>query len=360
MRLPDMYRTVAIVALDGVQSLDVVGPMEVFAVANRFTPGQVGYRLMLASTTPGTITTHAGLELGPAGALDALPDSIDTVVLAGGSEAAMQGAVLEGRLVDWLRFRSNRSRRMASVCTGAFLLAAAGLLDGRRASTHWNNCQQFRELFPAVRLEPDAIFVVDPPFYTSAGVTAGIDLCLALVEEDFGHQVALAVARELVLFLRRPGGQSQFGAGLDIGPLGHSRMDELIAAIFEDPTGDLDVPSLARRAAMSERSFARRFRHKTGMAPGGFVEQARLMRAKHLLETSDWPLKRVGERAGFGSTDAMQRSFQKKLGITPNEYRARFAPRDPGSDAGTLDGRARSAQPIGSLSEMPVPGRSDR
>jgi transcriptional regulator GlxA family with amidase domain len=203
-------------------------------------------------------------------------------------------------------------------------LAAAGVLDGRRATTHWDFCDALRNFRPAVRLEPDSIFVADPPFYTSAGVTAGIDLCLSLVEADQGPQVALAVARNLVLFMRRPGGQTQYSAGLNVQAAATPRLRQLIADVSADPCGDLSVPMMAERAGMSERTFSRVFQKETGVGPATFVEMARVNRGKALLETSDWPLLRVAERAGFGSVEALHRGFNKRVGVTPGEYRQRF------------------------------------
>ena len=213
MAAPAGTRAVAVIGLPGVQSLDVVGPMEVFAVANQHKRQETGYRVMLGTPDGEPLITNAGFAMGPATALAEMPDDIDTIVVAGGSEAAMRAAISDTDLVPWIQDRASRTRRVASVCTGAFVLAAAGLLDGRRATTHWNNCSQLQAHFPAVRVEPDAIFISEPPFYTSAGVSAGIDLCLALVEADLGAPTALAVARELVLFLRRPGGHPSSAPG---------------------------------------------------------------------------------------------------------------------------------------------------
>ena len=316
---------VAILGLDGVQSLDVTGPMEVFAVANQFLEPAARYALVIGSLTGEPVRTHAGMEIGPARALSDLPEALDTIVVAGGGQAEMIAALTGPHLVPFLQARARRTRRIASVCTGAFVLAAAGFLNGRRATTHWRNCAQLQTLFPAIRVEPDAIFVAEPPFYTSAGVTAGIDLCLALVEADHGPQVARSVARELVLFLRRPGGQSQFSAGQGLPAAVEPRLQQLVAALLDDPTGPASLPDLAARAGMSERTFSRRFRRSVGQSPAQFVEAARLARAKALLESSDWPLERVSERAGFGAADALFRAFQKQLGISPGEYRARFA-----------------------------------
>jgi transcriptional regulator GlxA family with amidase domain len=323
-------RQTAILGFDGVQSLDVVGPMEVFAVANLHSPpGLKPYKITLASLSGGEILTHAGLRLAGAVALKDLPDDIDTIIIAGGSEDALRAAIEDQSVLRWLTDRALRTRRIASVCTGAFVLAASGLLDGRRATTHWNRCAMLQQLCPAVRVEPNAIFIAEPPFYTSAGVTAGIDLCLSLVEADCGSAVALAVARELVLFMRRPGGQSQFSAGLQIQADATPRMRELLTAIIEDPSGDLSGTALADRLAMTERTFSRNFRKETGLTPTQFVEAARVDRAKVLLETSDWPLTRVAGRAGFGSVDSLHRAFLKRVGTTPGFYRDRFGPVRP-------------------------------
>lgn len=319
-------RRIAFFALDGVQSLDVTGPMEAFAVANRFGGA---YGLDLCSVSSAPIRTHAGISLGPAAPLDALP-AVDTLVVCGGSEDAMMAAWTDGTTLDALRAQASRARRVVSICTGAFVLAAAGMLDGRRAATHWNAAARFRELFPNVALDADAIYVADPPFYTSAGVTAGIDLSLALIEADHGSRVARAVARELVLFLRRPGGQAQFGVGVDLPSSGSEPILRLAARILEDPSGQLHgegrrVPELAALAGMSERTFLRAFAAATGTTPARFVEEARLTRAKSLLEETTLGLEQVAFEAGYGSVDALLRSFHTRLGVTPGSYRARFA-----------------------------------
>lgn len=315
-------RTIALIGYDGAQALDLVGPFEVFSMANAFA-GRPAYQVILASPSGEEIQTNSGLRLAGTTALAALPDELDTVLVAGGHEYGLR-ALEDGPILDWLLARPGRTRRIGSVCTGALVLAASGLLDGRRATTHWGACDALRELRPAVRVEPDAIYVADPPFYTSAGVTAGIDLCLSLVEADLGPQVALDVARNMVLFMRRPGGQTQFSAGLSVQATASPRLQTLLSEVVADPTGDLSVPVLAQRAGMTERTFCRVFQKETGSTPARFVEQARLDRAKALLETSDWPLARVAERSGFGSLDGLYRAFQKRMRVTPGEYRERF------------------------------------
>lgn len=322
-RLP--FVDVVFIAFDGVQMLDVAGPMEVFAVANEHLPaGATPYRLTLGSPAGRPLGTHAGLQLGPVAALQDLPERIDTLVVTGGSEQALLAAAADPVAKPWLQRQAPAVRRVVGVCTGSLVLAAAGLLDGRRATTHWNRCALLQSLGQGIEVEPDAIFVASHPVYTSAGVTAGIDLCLALVEADHGAATALAVARELVLFLRRPGGQSQFSAGLQVQATAAPPIQALVAALVADPTGDCSVAALAGRVGMSERTFARSFRRETGFSPAQFVEAARVERAKALLESSAWPLARVAQRAGFASVDALQRAFMKRVRITPGQYRERF------------------------------------
>jgi transcriptional regulator GlxA family with amidase domain len=311
---------VALVGYDGVQSLDLVGPWEVFSMANNYAGRRV-YAPVMASPNGGDILSNSGLRMAGTVALADLPDDLDTVLVGGGDEEGLRSM---SSVLPWLRRRAVVTPRMGSVCSGALVLAAAGLLDGRRATTHWGVCDAMRELWPAVRLEPDAIFVADPPFYTSAGVTAGIDLSLSFVEADLGPDIALAVARNLVLFMRRPGGQSQYSAGLNVQAAATPTLRKLIADLAADPTGDLSLPRLSERAGMSERTFSRVFHKETGTTPAAFVEMTRVDRAKALLETSDWPLARVAERSGFTSLDALHRAFQKRVGATPGEYRQRF------------------------------------
>jgi transcriptional regulator GlxA family with amidase domain len=315
-------RTIVLVGYEGAQSLDIVGPLEVFAMANRFA-GAPPYEIILASPDGGTITCNSGLLLAGSVPLAALPAQLDTILVAGGSRDALRRAS-DDRLLTWLNRRAGTTRRLGSVCSGALVLAASGVLDGRRATTHWGYCDELRALRPAVQLEPDAIFVADPPYYTSAGVTAGIDLCLSLVEADCGSQLALAIARNLVLFMRRPGGQTQFSEGLNVQAAATPKLRQLITDINADPCGDLSVPALASRVAMSERTFSRVFQKETGISPAAFVELARVNRAKALLETSSWPLGRVAERAGFGGVEGLHRAFNKRVGVTPGEYRQRF------------------------------------
>ncbi len=321
-------RVVVLVGFNGVQTLDLVGPLDVFAKANaRAVEREVPaphYELIVASPDGGEIGSEAGIRLAGTVRLAEVGRPPDTIVVAGGSEDALIRARDETDLVAWIAASARRTRRVASVCTGAFVLAAAGLLDGRRVTTHWSACGRLQSFCPMAEVVPDAIYVSDRGIYTSAGFTAGIDLALALVEQDLGSEVALAVARDLVLFLRRPGGQAQFSASLAAQAHAGDRFRELAVWIRENPTGDLRVPALAARAAMSERNFGRAFAAQTGVSPARYVELARLDQAKLLLESSDWPLARVAERSGFGSVPTLLRAFRRHLSVTPEEYRERF------------------------------------
>jgi transcriptional regulator GlxA family with amidase domain len=321
-------RTVVLVAYDGCQSLDVNGPWEVFAKAAAFSAkphAAPAYKLVLASPTGGTVLTNSGLQFGATVALRELRGPIDTILVSGGSDDALQRLIEGGELLPWLMRKARTVRRVGSVCTGAFAVAAAGLFDGRRATTHWDSCARLAAEHPLVHVEPDAIFVADLPFVSSAGVSAAIDLSLALVEADLGQAVALAVARDLVLFLRRPGGQSQFSAGLQAQARATPRLNDLLVWMVEHPEADLSVATLSERVSMSERHFARVFQSETGQTPARYVEALRLDRAKSHLEQTNWPLARVAQRAGFGSVDSLQRSLRRQAGITPAQYRQRFS-----------------------------------
>ncbi|MDB5471465.1 MAG: transcriptional regulator, AraC family [Caulobacter sp.] len=325
---PPRPRKIVLVGYRGVQSLDITGPFEVFAMANRFG-GAALYEPILASPEGGAVVCNSGLTLAGSVAFADLPGEVDTILVAGGDQAGLY-AMRDAGVLEWLKARVATTRRIGSVCSGAFVLAAAGMLDGRRATTHWEACDEMRAFRPAVRLEPDAIFVADPPFYTSAGVTAGIDLCLSLVEADWGPDLALAVARNLVLFMRRAGGQTQYSTGLNVQAAATPRLRSLVAEIGADPGGDRSLPAMAGQVGMTERTFSRVFLKETGVTPAAFVEMARVDRAKALLETSDWPLARVAERAGFGSNDGLHRAFQKRVGATPGAYRERFGRKGAG------------------------------
>ncbi|SAL69308.1 AraC family transcriptional regulator [Caballeronia arvi] len=318
----DTPRAIDVLAFPDVQLLDVAGPVQVFASANDLAMAAGlprPYRPRVVSKS-GTVSASAGLGLVG----EALPDaaeSCDTLIIAGGW--GVHQAVLDRELVDWVRAHSTHARRTASVCTGAFLLAAAGLLDERRAVTHWTRCAELATRFPAVRVESDPIFIRDGDIWTSAGVTAGIDLSLALVEEDLGRALALDVARHLVVFLKRPGGQAQFSAALSLQKSGE-RFCELHAWIAENLAADLSVGELAARVGMSERSFVRHYRAQTGTTPARSIERMRLEAARRLLGDTTLPVKRVAARCGFGTEETMRRGFLRSLGVSPQAYRDRF------------------------------------
>lgn len=324
-------RQIVMLAYDGCQSLDVTGPWEVFCKANLFferhraQPGKAAYKLVLASPRGGPVRTNSGLEIANTQALASVRGAIDTVLVAGGDEHAMGQPAQTQLLIPWLKRKLPHVQRMGSVCTGAFALAATGLLNGRRATTHWAACERLAKQHPKVHLQPDAIYVADPPFYTSAGITAGIDLALAMVEADLGQATALDVARDLVLFLRRSGGQSQFSTGLNAQKQASHRFQDLVAWMLAHPRADLSLQALAERVSMSERNFSRLFKQETGMTPAKFVEALRVERAKAHIEQTRWRLERVAQQAGFGSVDSLQRSMQRHAKVTPEQYRQRFA-----------------------------------
>ena len=311
---------VIVVGFPDVQALDVVGPLEVFAMANRHG-ADPAYATALVSAGGRPIATSSGLRLATERISPRGP--IDTLMVAGGEGTA--AAMADDRLVAWLRTAASSARRVASVCSGAFLLAQAGLLDGRRATTHWSVCEMLARLYPAVKVDADPIYVRDGDVWTSAGVTAGMDLALALVEQDHGGELALAVARQLVVFAQRPGGQSQFSAQLAVRRAEREPLRQTVAFVAEHPEADLSVPALARRAAMSVRTFARAFRHEVGTTPAVFVQRSRVEAARRLLEATDRTVEDVARACGFGTVETMHRAFQRTLRTTPGQYRRHFA-----------------------------------
>ena len=323
-------RRVAVVAFPGVQVLDVTGPLEVFACTDRWlgehgTHEARGYTIELLATTATTIATSSGLRLAVdrrLGDRRGRAAAIDTLLVAGGIGTA--AALQDRALLRWLRAQAPYVRRLGSVCSGAFILAEAGLLDNRRVTTHWRWCGALAQRYPEVRVEADPIFVRDGNIYTSAGVTAGMDLALALVEEDHGHAVAVNVARDLVLFLRRPGGQSQFSTQLAVQAADREPVREVQAWIADHLGDDLSVPALAARATMSPRNFARVFTREVGTTPARFVEQARLEAARRRLEESAHGVDAIAMQCGFGSSESMRRTFLRRLQVPPSAYRHRF------------------------------------
>jgi transcriptional regulator GlxA family with amidase domain len=316
-------RRIEVLAFPDVQMLDVAGPMQVFAAANdRATSphGRLPYETWVVA--PGGVEIRA--TSGLAFATNPLPDPtapLDTLIVAGGG--GVMRAAEDASLVEWLKLRAGAARRTASVCTGAFLLAATGLLDRRRAATHWEYCDELGRRYPAVIVEPDPIFVHDGPIWSSAGVTAGIDLSLALVEEDLGRGLALSVARHLVMFLKRPGGQAQFSAALSLQSV-DERFADLHGWLAEHLAEDLPLSRLASQAGMSERTFLRRYRDATGLTPARAVERLRVEAARRLLADTRMPAKRIAARCGFGTEETMRRGFARLQGVSPQDYRQRF------------------------------------
>jgi transcriptional regulator GlxA family with amidase domain len=309
---------------EGVQPLDVTGPHEVLAGAGRLLERRDGggYRVSLVAARPGPVRGHSGLQLVADGPL---PESgpIGTLLVPGGTGATDMSA--DDPFVGWLRRAAGRADRVVSVCTGAFALAAAGLLDGLCATTHWRYAPVMAGAHPAVDVQADAIYLRQGRIWTAAGVTAGIDVALALVEDDHGAELAQRIARELVVFLRRPGGQSQFAGPVWSPPARRPAVREAQDLIHADPTADLRVPVLAARVGMSERHFSREFTRALGCPPGDYVEQVRVDTARRLLESEPVLVTVAATRAGFGSAETMRRAFLRRLGVPPDHYRRRFA-----------------------------------
>ncbi|MEV8323764.1 GlxA family transcriptional regulator [Kitasatospora sp. NPDC056731] len=316
-------RSVVVVLYEGVQSLDVTGPVEVFTGAGA-AAGQPGaYRVTTASPGGGPVRSHSGLRLLPDADL-AEVGPVHTLLVPGGLGSDLP----DGALVARIRELAGRAERVVSVCTGAFLLAEAGLLAGRRATTHWAYCEALARRFPDVEVDPDPIHVRDGNVATSAGVTAGIDLALALVEEDLGRDAALLIARHLVVFLRRPGNQAQFSTQLAAQVAARQPLREVQRWIAEHPEADLSVEALARRSALSPRHFARAFATEVGVTPGRYVDGVRLEAARRLLEDTADGIEEIARSCGYGTPEAMRRAFVRSLAAPPAEYRRRFRP-DP-------------------------------
>lgn len=309
-------RKVVISGPPPVQVLDVTGPLEVFSNIR-------DYQVQIVSSD-GThqLRTNRGIILSGAVPAASVAGSIDTLVIAGGPGA--ESGEYDAEYVRWIADAAGRSRRTASICTGAFLLGAAGLLDGKRAVTHWSFCDRLASEFPKVNVLPNPIFLRDGSIYTSAGITAGIDLSLALVEEDHGHQAALTVARQLVMFLVRPGGQAQYSHMLSRQANTSEPLRELQVYMLENLKADLSVEALAERMGMSPRHFTRVCLREMKMNPGQFVDRLRVEAAQQMIDSSSMGLKEIADACGFGSADSMRRSFQRVIGITAGEYTKRF------------------------------------
>ncbi len=320
-------RPISIVAFPGAAILDITGPSEVFAFANILLrrdglAKELVYPIEVLAEKPGPVTTVSGLKIIADRAYSEVQGGIDTLLIAGGNINALLG---DPALRDWVQAIAPRVRRLASVCTGAFLLAESGLLDGCRATSHWASCKRLAKDYPAVQVEPDQIFVRDGSVFTSGGITSGIDLALAMVEEDWGQKLVLQVARYLVVFVKRPGGQSQFSAYLASEASDRQDLRDLQAWIMGHPTEDLRVEPLAERMAMSPRNFARLFLSETGMTPAKFVEMTRIDAACQHLLNSELSIEAAADKSGFCDPERMRRAFLRQIGVNPHDYRSRFS-----------------------------------
>jgi transcriptional regulator GlxA family with amidase domain len=314
-------RRVVVLTFPEVELLDVAGPVNVLTAATRLAAPERGYTIELAATRAGVVATAGGIALHAPRAFSSVRGPIDTLLVPGASNIDESGRLL----VPTIRRLAPQARRVVAVCSGAFLLAEAGLLTGRRAASHWAGCAALAARYPSVQVEHDAIFVRDGDIWTSAGVTAGMDLALALVEQDLGAALALEVARWLVMYLRRPGGQSQFSAPLAAQSSTSAPLQTLIAWVPDNLRRDLSVTALARRVSMSERTFARVFAAEIGLTPAAWIARVRLEAARSALELTNKSVKEIAAQCGFPAAESLHRSFQRLLQTTPLAYRARFS-----------------------------------
>lgn len=321
-------KRVAFLGFDGVNALDLTGPSEVFASALIETGEALlpGYAISILGVTGRSIRSESGLILRPHLPLSAKLE-IDTLIVPGGH--GLRVPAVNARVARWIRDKAPRIRRIASVCTGIYGLAASGLLDGRRVTTHWRFVRDVAETFPRLRVEPNALYVRDGSFYTSAGVTAGIDLALALVEEDYGAEVALRAAREMVVYLKRSGGQEQYSEPLRFQVESTDPIAAIGAWIRSHLRHDLSVDALAQRASLCPRQFSRRFQRAFRQTPAAFVEDLRLGEARQRLATTRTPIDALGASVGFSNPDSFRRAFERRFGLPPTTYRRRFAARGP-------------------------------
>ena len=318
---PTALRAIGLLAYADMQSLDLVGPLDVFGAANARATAAPPYRLHIIGLDSDPVRAENGLVVAPAHALDDVPP-LDTLLIPGGIGSRVIND--DARLRAWLRERAPVTRRMVSVCTGVYILAAAGLLDGRQVTTHWRHAEDVARRYPALHVHADRLFVRDGAFATSGGLTAGMDLALMLVEEDLGKAAALAIARELVMYVKRPGNQAQFSAPLMAQTQGSTRMGALVDWLLAHLDGELTIERMAERAAMSARHFRRVFAQTFGMTPARFVERLRLEQACLRLAEGNAPIDRIAAAVGFHSTDVFRRAFRLRYGSSPGEYRERF------------------------------------
>ena len=327
-------RKILMVAYPGVHQLDVIGPLEILATTQFFVAdGDLPYDLKIVAAQAGPVKASSGLTItAETSFADAMgrDDEIDTLMIAGGHGSSSE--LKNQELLEFVRTMAPRAQRIVSICTGALILAEAGLLKNKKASTHWFWCSIMEHAYPDVTVDREAIYVRDGNVWTSAGVTSGMDLGLALIEEDWGHKVALEVARFSVMYMMRPGGQSQFSAHLIAQRAEDPAINDALSFILKNPSDPLTVTSLAARAMMSERTFARRFKDETGVTPAAYVETARVQAARVVLETTDHSIDQVALETGFHSSERMRRAFHRHVGISAGEYRDRFRmTSDPGA-----------------------------
>lgn len=320
-------RRICFLVYPSIEIVDLAGPLDAFSYADwglylQGRASEMGYEIGVMAAKPGPVKTQCSLEIIATHGLAGRVDDIDTLIVVGG--IGVEQACADESIVGWLRETAPRVRRVASVCTGAFLLAAAGLLNGRHATTHWMFCEHLAAAYPSLTVDRDLIFVRDGNVYTSGGITSGIDLALALIEEDIGREMSLFVARMMVVFLRRPGGQTQFSAFLEGEAKSRHDIRELQAWLVANPSSNLTVEALADRMAMSPRNFARLFRSETGMTPAKYVEHARVEAARCKLEQTALLMETIAKSCGFGTSERMRRSFLRVLGVGPQDYRMRF------------------------------------
>jgi transcriptional regulator GlxA family with amidase domain len=327
---------IGLIGYDQANALDLAGPTEAFASAIRDNgkgKQERCYEIVIVGLTRRPFVTESGLIFVPATTLETAP-KLDTLIVPGG--AGLRRPEVNRTIADWILQRSKNTRRIASVCTGIYGLAATGLLDGRNVTTHWRFTANAARQFPALKMKPNALFVKDGQFYTSAGVTAGIDLALALIEEDFGSKVALAAAREMVVYLKRSGGQEQYSEPLQFQTQSSDRFAELVTWMTNNPTAAMSVEDLARRASLSPRQFFRRFKEHFGSSPAAFVETLRLNEARRRLTAGEPSIDTVAESVGFNGVDSFRRAFARRFRVTPSKFRRNFALRHSPSRRGKL------------------------
>ncbi|WP_091685385.1 GlxA family transcriptional regulator [Methylocapsa palsarum] len=308
--------------------LDVCGPLDTFFYADAWLPrfGRVnepGYHCDILAAKPGPVRSRCGMEFNATHSFHDFGESLDTLVVVGGA-ISVEEAGKDPAMIEWVRFIAPKARRVASICTGALILAAAGLLHHRRVTTHWMFAEVLSSEYPSIEVDSSLLFARDGNIYTSGGITAGIDLGLAMIEEDLGREIALAVARMMVVFPRRPGGQSQFSSYIQHNTKNRPDIIELQVWVLGHPGENLSVPALAERMAMSPRNFTRLFRSETGETPAQFVERARADAARCRLETTSLPIETIALESGFGGAERMRRTFQRLFTVSPHDYRARF------------------------------------